>query len=788
MVSVLRAWFWGVFLGAGFLSGPLTGQEEVGPVEGYAPVAARLSEAIAWELEDKPIPGMSIALVAGEQVVWARGFGLADASTGRRATAATVYRAGSVSKLLTDLAVMQLVERGSLDLDAPVANYTDDVRPHSPFPEPITLRHLMAHRAGLVRESPVGNYFDASEPTLQATVRSLNETELVYAPGERTKYSNAGIAWVGYVLERTTDQPFADYLRTQVLLPLGMSEASFVPLPSYATSLAQGGMWSYDGRTFAAPPFLLGTSAAGNLYASVLDLGQFAVRLLTASDAADSVPVRRATLEAMWQPQFAKAGDKTGFGLGFHISQLDGHRRVGHGGAVYGHATRFAILPDDGLGVVVAANLDVANGVVDRLGDYALRLMLAARAGMELPTYTRTGPLTPDVIARVVGRYTHGEHELEITSLGTRAWIRYADRQLELKRADELLIPDDVLGRGPSLTLLPNGNLQFGDQPYARVPDAQQKPEPPPQRWLGLIGEYGWDHNTLFILESRGRLYALIEWCFFYPLTEIDENTFAFPADDGLYHGEGLVFERDDQGVAQRVIAAEVDFPRRDADLRAATFRIEPVAPIDQLRDQAAHAEPPVESGERLAPELTELRTLDATLQLDIRYAGSNNFLGTPVYQQARAFLQKPAAEAVVRVHRRLAEQGLGILVYDGYRPWSVTKVFYDATPDSMKLFVADPAKGSRHNRGCAVDLGLFDRATGRPIPVCSGYDEFSPRAFPRYCGGTSLERWHRDLLRRAMEAEGFAVYEFEWWHFDYRDWQKYPILNLSFEQLPAQD
>ncbi len=110
--------------------------------------------------------------------------------------------------------------------------------------------------------------------------------------------------------------------------------------------------------------------------------------------------------------------------------------------------------------------------------------------------------------------------------------------------------------------------------------------------------------------------------------------------------------------------------------------------------------------------------------------------------------------------------------------------MFWDATPEDMKIFVANPANGSRHNRGAAVDLTLFDLATGQPVRMVGGYDEFSDRSFADYWGGTSLQRWHRRLLRDVMEAEGFDVYEFEWWHFDYRDWSEYPISNLTFQQI----
>jgi serine beta-lactamase-like protein LACTB len=148
------------------------------------------------------------------------------------------------------------------------------------------------------------------------------------------------------------------------------------------------------------------------------------------------------------------------------------------------------------------------------------------------------------------------------------------------------------------------------------------------------------------------------------------------------------------------------------------------------------------------------------------------------VYERAVAKLQRPAAEALARAHRRLAEHGVGIQVFDAYRPWWVTKVFWDAAPRHLKLFVADPMRGSRHNRGCAVDVTLYDLGTGAPIEMPSGYDEFTARAYPDYPGGTSRQRYFRELLRRAMEDEGFDVYEHEWWHFDHREWRRFAIGN----------
>ncbi len=193
---------------------------------------------------------------------------------------------------------------------------------------------------------------------------------------------------------------------------------------------------------------------------------------------------------------------------------------------------------------------------------------------------------------------------------------------------------------------------------------------------------------------------------------------------------------------------------------------------------------PPQEEGNFRQNDLVELIKLDTSIHLDIHYARSDNFVGRPLYKQARAFLQRPAAEAVTRANASLKPLGYGIVVFDGYRPWSITKLFWKVTPPDKHNFVADPAKGSKHNRGCAVDLSLYDLATGKEIEMTGNYDEMTERSYPNYTGGTKQQRNMRDLLRAKMEAQGFAVYEYEWWHFDYKDWKDYRITNIPFDKI----
>ena len=296
------------------------------------------------------------------------------------------------------------------------------------------------------------------------------------------------------------------------------------------------------------------------------------------------------------------------------------------------------------------------------------------------------------------------------------------------------------------------------------------KPAPAPLEWRPLLGEYVSNEKTIIVLENGGKLYALRKQTPPGPMQQIAENAFYRDRDAKVSHLklDGVIYTRKPLGPEEG----------------ATQLKVEPVRPVKTLIKEALTATPPSETGDFLPTDLLELKKLDKTIKLDIRYATSNNLFGTVFYSQPRAFLQRAPAEALVRVNRKLKAAGYGLLVHDGYRPWYVTKVFWDATPQDKKLFVADPSKGSRHNRGAAVDLTLYDLKSGRPVEMVGTYDETTDRSYPNYPGGTSLQRWHRDLLRSAMEAEGFTVYEAEWWHFDFKDWQRYRIGNERFESI----
>lgn len=181
---------------------------------------------------------------------------------------------------------------------------------------------------------------------------------------------------------------------------------------------------------------------------------------------------------------------------------------------------------------------------------------------------------------------------------------------------------------------------------------------------------------------------------------------------------------------------------------------------------------------------LVNLMELHSGLQFDIHYATPDNFMNRPLYPHPVAFLKRPAANALLRVQRQLEEQGVGLVVYDAYRPWTITREMWDETTPQQHRFLADPDEGSNHNRGCAVDVGLVDLETSRQLDMGSAYDEMSPRAYFAYSGCTRSQAARREQLRDAMTDEGFRPLVHEWWHFDYRDAKSYPVLDIPFEKL----
>ncbi|PWS27863.1 D-alanyl-D-alanine dipeptidase [Pedobacter yonginense] len=180
--------------------------------------------------------------------------------------------------------------------------------------------------------------------------------------------------------------------------------------------------------------------------------------------------------------------------------------------------------------------------------------------------------------------------------------------------------------------------------------------------------------------------------------------------------------------------------------------------------------------------ELVEIKKAIPSIKLDIRYATTNNFMKQVMYKQARAFARKPVVESLKKIQAELKKKGYGLKIFDGYRPYAVTIAFHNKASD--KNFVANPAKGSKHNRGCAIDLTIINLKTGKDVVMATPYDSFSDAAAAHYMPVSIEVKKNRDFLIASMQKYNFTVLDNEWWHFDYNGWENYALMDIPFEKL----
>jgi CubicO group peptidase (beta-lactamase class C family) len=501
------------------------------------------------------IAGIAVALVDGQETVYAAGFG--------QARRESVFRCGSISKLFNALAVMQLVEAGKLDLDAPADRYGAGLLPVNPFSDtaPMTLRQLLCHRSGIAREAPTGGYLDPSQPSLARTVSSLAQTVLVNPPNTQTRYSNAGPSLAGHLVERVAGAGFDQYQRDRILGPLGMTRSSWslegVPREQLiiASMRVADGHGGFECRP--APVFNLGMVPAGNLFTTAEDLARFLAMLAAGGQGPGARLLKAESLAQMFTPQLTT--EPQGYGLGFVVGKFRGHNTVSHNGAVYGHSASLVFLPDARLGAVVLANEDLVNGRVQKLANLALSLMLAfGRAEAPPPAPAPLRP-APDVLAPFCGDYESqsfwaelkiedGRLAANISGRPTRLTPLQESRFLADSRVNDAVPVDfqrDPAGHVAGFTM--------GPQKFMRLP-ASRTDIPGP--WRPYLGSFGPPFIPLVVSARHGRLYAMTENAADYRLTPLTRRVFALPP--GLYTDEHLVFLGERRDETQRVDMANM--------------------------------------------------------------------------------------------------------------------------------------------------------------------------------------------------------------------------------------
>ncbi|MGO9109537.1 MAG: serine hydrolase domain-containing protein [Thermoguttaceae bacterium] len=527
----------------------------------YTKSIATLEEAVREELAEHKLHGMAVALVDDQRIIYSAGFGNVKRDS--------IFRAGSISKLFNAVAIMQLVEQGKLDLDVPIETYGPEFKIIVPFDNvpAITLRHLLCHRSGMIRESPVGGYFDFKEPGLAETVASIRSCVLVNPPNIKTRYSNIGPSIAGQILATVAGMEYARYQQEHLLKPMGMSSSSFVLAGIPRQRLAKSYMQVADGHggftEQEAPVFDLGTIPAGNLFTTAEDLARFVSMLAAGGRAGGRQIVSKATLDQMWKPQLIK--DKTGFGLGFMVGKFHNHMAVSHNGAVYGYSSSLILLPEAKIGAVLLCNEDDVNGNVGRLTNMAVALMLEAKLGEPFAPPPAPIKLSPDALAPFAGEYESASTWAELEVKDGRLIGKIAGYPVHLIPIEPLKFLADgrVADRSPVAFERDTAGkvtsfVTAAGQKFTRVVSTADA-EPCPL-WKSYVGSYGPSFIPLVVSVRHGHLYAMTENLCDYRLTPINRYVFAFPA--GLYADEYLVFLTGVDGKVWGVNLANMTLPR----------------------------------------------------------------------------------------------------------------------------------------------------------------------------------------------------------------------------------
>lgn len=308
------------------------------------------------------LPGVSLAVVHDQSLVWATGFGWADVERRRPATADTLYRIASITKTFTATAILQLRDAGRLQLDDPLTRHLPwfaIATRHTDAP-PITIRHLLTHTSGLPREAAFPYWTDFDFPTLERVREGLARQEGILATETQWKYSNLAVALAGEVVQAVSGEPWADYVTSHVLDPLGMKETLVLAPAADDPRLARGyGRRMPDGHRAPAPHVdTRGISAAANMTTSVVDLARFAMLQLRDGPAGGSQILRGSTLREMQRIHWLEPDWQAGWGLGFRILRAGGKTSFGHGGSLPGYRTQLRVWPAEKLAVIAMTNAD----------------------------------------------------------------------------------------------------------------------------------------------------------------------------------------------------------------------------------------------------------------------------------------------------------------------------------------------------------------------------------------------------------------------------------------------
>lgn len=317
------------------------------------------------------------------------------------------------------------------------------------------------------------------------------------------------------------------------------------------------------------------------------------------------------------------------------------------------------------------------------------------------------------------------------------------------------------------------------------------EPKDCPKDLKYILGMYYGNGEMFLLRENNGEVelvyrFGQKDYTFagsnVYPLYKEHFDSYTINESGPLNHLDAAVrIERSREGYGVSCSVGGNRYSRRFfAGENGRPFRFAPVSDWQALKTAADAAVMPAQLGTGQQAQLVDLAQAVPGLKFDLRYAQADNCFGQALTDDQRAFLDADAAQALAQAQQYLKPYGYGILVWEAYRPWSVSKLAYDALPADKKSMLPAPEVGFSHNTGRSIDVSLYLLATGENAGMISGFDEPSVRQYASFAGGTTLERYRRDLLRSAMQMAGFTASETEWWHFDYGDIKGFAHLNIK--------
>ena len=422
---------------------------------GATEAAGRIDRYLRDRLETARVPGLSAVVVEGDAVLFTGAYGFADRDAGRAMTADTPVAIGSTTKGMTALAVLQLVEQGRVDLDAPVTRYLPDFALADPRAAAITLRQLLSMSAGL----PPSNRMDGNqdEIALEREVAGLATVALNRAPGSGYEYANDGFNVAGLVVQRLSGVPYERYLEEHLFAPLGMGHSTFDPALGAALGLAQGYGHHRGATVPLRTPLTRGYNPTGGTLTSAADVGRYLRALLNGGTLEGARVLTPASIAAMWTPSF-RMSETDGVGLGWMVAGLDGERAVTWTGSVGTSGSVFLVLPDRGLGVAVLANRD-AGPLLNQLARDLVTIVVGGDvpARPAPPDWAQFPPAAPDRSAwdAYVGTYAGSRDAIRVS--------RDGDRLLATVAGGDILAIAEALGpdEGREVEFVPTGPDAF---------------------------------------------------------------------------------------------------------------------------------------------------------------------------------------------------------------------------------------------------------------------------------------------------------------------------------------